>query len=140
MADRLTRAIPADLEVRAQQRTIFGLAVPFDAPTDIRELGGGYTEVFRRGAFTRTIQERGDKVKLLTNHDGHERPPIGRATLLREDAASLYSEFRVSKTPAGDEVLELVADRALDAFSIGFVPVRANTARDGTVERTEVSL
>lgn len=136
-ADRLTRAYPTDLEVRSEARTIIGIAVPFDVEADV----GRFVEVFRRGAFARTISERGDKVKLLALHDGTSRLPVGRATVLREDTAGLYAEFRVSRTTQGDEVLALVGDGALDALSIGFSPVRDTwDAGHAKVERHEVRL
>jgi len=142
MADqRLHRAHPVDLELRGGDgRTLTGLAVPFDAPTQIREAGRRYTEVFRRGAFARSIRERGDRIKLLANHD-RRRLPIGRAELLREDAAGLYGEFRVSQTDAGDEVLALVRDGALDGLSISFEPLRDHWSTDRSeVERLEAKL
>jgi HK97 family phage prohead protease len=135
------RSFHADLEVRGDGRTVVGLAVPFGTATRI---GGdfGFTETFRRGAFARTIAERGDKVKFLAMHD-YEALPIGRATVLREDTAGLYGEFRVSKTTAGDEVLELVRDGSLDGLSIGFhaIPAGDRWSSDRqSVERTEVKL
>lgn len=138
--DRLTRATPADLEVRGDGRTVVGIAVPFDAPTPIRDVSGSYTETFRRGAFARTIRERGDKVKFLAQHDRRSLP-LGRARVLREDTAGLYAEFRVSATTAGDDALELIRDGALDALSIGFRPVRDRWSADRSeVERLEVRL
>ena len=139
-ADRLMRATPADLEVRGDGRTVVGIAVPFDTPTSIREVTGHYSEVFRRGAFARTIRERGDRVKFLAQHDRRSMP-LGRAHVLREDAAGLYAEFRVSATTAGDDALALIRDGALDALSIGFRPVRDRwTADRSEVERLEVRL
>lgn len=137
----LTRATPVDLEIRGDGRTVVGVCVPYDDPTEIREAGRSFTEVFRRGAFERTIAERGAaKVKFLAQHDSRSLP-LGRATVLREDATGLYGEFRVSKTQAGDEALELIRDGALDALSIGFTPVRDrwNTGRT-LVERVEAKL
>jgi hypothetical protein len=66
--------------------------------------------------------------------------PLGRATELREDAAGLWGAFRVSKTTAGDEALELIRDGALDGLSIGFKPIRDGPVVDGLVERLEVAL
>ncbi len=138
-----TRTNAVDLEIRSDGRTIVGIAMPFDRETRIAERGGTYTEVFRRGAFARTIAERGaERVKLLVQHN-REALPIGRATLLREDAAGLYGEFRVSETRQGDEVLALVRDGALDGLSVGFRPVLAGdrwNAGRSRVERTEVKL
>lgn len=140
MTDRLTRAHAVDLEVRAAGRTIVGLAVPYNTPTQIHDRTGSYSEVFRHGAFARTIRERGpERVKVLALHN-YEAMPLGRATVLREDAAGLYAELTVSKTAAGDEVLELVRDGALDGLSIGFVPVVDNRETRGVVERVEAKL
>lgn len=136
----LTRAFPTDLQIRADGRTVYGIAVPYDQPTDIRENGHRFSEVFRRGSFARTIAERAQKIKLLLNHD-RLRLPVGRAELLREDAAGLYAEFRVSQTSDGDEALTLASDGTLDAFSIGFESVRDAWSKDRkSVERLEAKL
>lgn len=140
MAELLHRATPADLSVRGDGRTVYGLAVPFDQPADVDDGHGRYREVFRLGAFARTIRETGTKVKLLVNHDALRRLPIGRATELREDRAGLISEFHVSQTREGDEALELIRDGVLDSFSIGFQGQREHRLKDGTVERVEVRL
>ena len=108
--------------------------VPFDSPTQISDYDGDYQETFKRGAFTRSIAERGDRIKFLSQHQ-RTTNPLGRAVLLREDTAGLYGEFRVSATQAGDEVLELIRDGALDSFSVGFQPIRETWNRNRT-ERT----
>jgi HK97 family phage prohead protease len=133
----------SDLEIRGGDgRTVEGIAVPFDTPTEILTMTGAYTEIFRRGAFARTIRERADRVKFLANHDARVMP-LGRATALREDAAGLWGAFRVSRTTAGDEVLELIRDGALDAFSVGFRPIEPPPGAPpagAIVERREVAL
>lgn len=137
---RLTRAHAVDLEVRATGRTIVGIAVPYGTPTQIHDRSGSYTEIFKHGAFARTITERGpERVKVLALHN-HDAMPLGRAVVLREDSVGLYAELAVSKTAAGDEVLELVRDGALDGLSIGFVPVVDNRPSPGVVERVEAKL
>lgn len=137
----LTRVQPiADLEIRGDGRTVVGVAMPFDTPAEIREGVDRFVEVFRRGAFEKTIRERGDRVKALAQHDARALP-LGRATKLTEDARGLQAEIRISRTRAGDEALTLVKDGALDSFSIGFSPVRDQWSNDGSkVERLEVSL
>lgn len=141
MGETLRRAFNGDMEIRSggDGRTVYGIAVPFNTPTTIREFGDTYKEEFQRGAFARTIAERGDRVKFLYQHDSSA--PIGRATSLHEDASGLYAEFHVSKTQRGDEVLELIRDGALDSFSIGFSPVSDDVRDRGKhVIRTEVKL
>ena len=142
MTETLHHAIQCGgLEIRESPsddgRTVVGVAVPFNSPTDV----GGYTESFSRGAFSRTIAERGPgRVKVLAQHASGANP-IGRATVLREDPQGLYAELRISKTQAGDEALELIRDGALDGLSIGFAPVReSQDPKTGVIHRTEVRL
>ena len=137
---RLVRTYaPADLKVRADARIVAGIAVPFDSTAVVHEAGRQYREQVQRGAFARTIAERGaERVKLLVNHD-RVAAPIGRGVLLREDLSGLYCEMRVSRTAAGDEALELARDGALDSFSIGFIPIGEERRGDVTV-LTEVIL
>jgi HK97 family phage prohead protease len=140
MSESLSRAFAADIEVRADGtgRTVHGIIVPFDRVARVSDGGPSYDEMFERGAFKKTIQERGDRVKLLSQHLARTNP-LGRATLLREDAAGLYGEFHVSKTNAGDEALELLRDGALDSFSVGFAPIK-HVDRNRVKVRTEVGL
>lgn len=136
---RLVRAFASDLEVATDQRTIVGLAVPFGRRTTIVDHHGLYLEEFRRGAFARTLAERGaERVRVLTMHNDRALP-IGRASLLREDAGGLYAELKVSRTQTGDEVLELIRDGALDGLSICFTRVQWED-RGELVIHTEVKL
>lgn len=136
----LTRAFVSDIEVRSDGtgRTVHGIIVPFDRVARVSDGGRPYDEAFQRGAFAKTIGERGARVKLLSHHNARSNP-LGRATLLREDSAGLYGEFQVSNTRAGDEALELIRDGALDSFSVGFAPVK-HEDRQGIKWRTEVAL
>lgn len=130
------RYIPLDdLEIRASAREITGVVVPFGAPTRI----GDYLETFVRGAFTRTIAERGHRVKLLFSHDPTR--PLGKAVLLTEELRGLIGTFKVARTTAGDEALELASSGALDSLSVGFQPIRDNWSKDRTLcDRLEVRL
>lgn len=143
----------ADLSIRSDGRTIFGLAVPFDTPAPIGDIEGHYVESFQRGAFAQTINRGAlTRVKLRMLHD--KTTTNGVAVELREDAAGLMAAMRVSKTQRGDEIIELVRDGAFDQFSVGFSPIKSlwsdlghvdgprfdNPARDATVTRTEVAL
>lgn len=132
-----TRAYGTDLEVRGtgDGRTICGICVPYDVEQRIHPQ---LTEVFRKGAFA-NVAPNAHRVKLLVGHDA-QALPIGRASLLREDAAGLYGEFRVSKGQRGDDILELVRDGALTELSIGFQPLKDKRRQDGVVERIAAHL
>jgi uncharacterized protein len=136
------RQSKTDLEIRGDGRTVVGIAMPYDSPTVIRgSRGEKFVEVFRQGAFARTIKERGARgVKFLAQHD-HQAMPLGVADVLREDKHGLYAELRVSDTPRGDEALALIRDGALDGLSVGFEPIEDRWTPDSTaVERLEVKL
>jgi HK97 family phage prohead protease len=60
--------------------------------------------------------------------------------MLRETDKGLYAEMRVSNTVAGDEVLELIKDGALDNLSIGFMPLKNRKREDGVIERIKAHL
>lgn len=116
-------------------RTISGIAVPYNVE---QRINGNLTEVFRKGAFADVVRAP-FRVKLLRGHDA-KAMPLGRATLLRETDDGLYAEMRVSNTAAGDEVLELIKDGALDNLSIGFMPLKNRKREDGVIERIKAHL
>lgn len=135
----LNRDFVADLEIRSDGdgRTVHGIVVPYGQTARVNDGRGPYQERFQQGAFRKTLTERKAPVYLLSQHK-HDAP-LGRATDMREEAGGLYGSFRVSKTRAGDEHLELVRDGVLGSFSVGFTPI--SEKRDGGVTvRTEVAL
>lgn len=138
MSEMLYRSVTPELEVRAggDGRTIVGIAVPYDHPQRINER---LVEQFSRGVFNHQLAAA-NRVKYSREHINLGGTLIGRATLLRDDAAGLYGEFRVSATPAGDETLELVRDGALSQQSIGFRPVKQRRLQSGVIERTRADL
>ncbi len=59
---------------------------------------------------------------------------------MRDDAAGLYVELRASRTPVGDETLELVKDGALDQLSIMFRERQNRRLAGGVTERVKADL
>ncbi len=133
----LTR-FAADIELSSggDGRTVCGILCPYDTPTRVNDGAGPYTEALGRSAFDETIAADPGRVKFLSHHNRMTNP-LGRARLLRSDAAGLYGELYVSKTAAGDEALELIRDGVLDAFSLGFLPQEEENV-NGVVYRTKV--
>lgn len=120
-------------------REIYGVAVPYDVAIDVRDVDGQQIrEQFAYGAFERSIQERGHKVRLLTSHNRHKLA-VGRAAELREEHEGLHASFEVARTRDGDELLELVKTGVVDSFSVGFEPVRDHR-KGGLVIRLEAKL
>ena len=129
------RNYDATLEIRAEGdgRTIVGIAVPYDVEQRITP---SLVEVFRKGVF-RDVTRAANRVKLLFQHKTDA--PIGRAVMLEERDGGLYGEFRISKTEAGDEALELIRDGVLSNLSVGFQPLK-DEKRGGVVNRIKAHL
>ncbi|GAA1549910.1 hypothetical protein GCM10009804_03110 [Kribbella hippodromi] len=136
--DVLFRAFTPDLEIRSDGdgRTIRGIAVPYSQAVRI---DARLTEQFARGAFNHQLRAA-NRVKLARGHLPMGGSLIGRATLLRDDAAGLYAELRVSETPLGDETLALVKDGALTDLSIGFRERKNRNLPGGITERVKADL
>lgn len=136
MPELLYRYAPLE---QGDGRTIFGRAVPYGQVTKAQERSGRIVrEKFEYGAFGRSIRERGHKVHLRVEHNAMSLP-IGVAESLEERSDGLHAEFRVSDTSDGNDALRLVSDGVLDAFSIGFVPIK-HRWDDDVIVRTEASL
>lgn len=108
--------------------SVFGLA----------DLGN---DVVERGAFARSLRERGvSGVRMLWQHDAAE--PIGAWTEIREDSRGLHVEGRLAPGVArAREALELMRGGGLDGLSIGFRTVRARKdARTGLRHILEADL
>lgn len=152
----LTRTVEiADLDVSradSDQREIVAYAAVFDTPAEIHDHDGHYWETIDRTAFNRTIEQRGDKIKVLFNHgrDVFGMPsdrfalPIGKPLEMRPDARGLLTRTRISKTELGDEVLELARDGVITGFSFRARALQSKpgTAVDGlkSIHRSEFAL
>lgn len=110
-----------------EDRTVTGIAVPFDTPTSV----GDYSEQFARGAI-----EGFDGVKLFWNH----REVIGKVIAGRETDEGYEVTARISDTTLGRDTYTYLRDEVIDKFSVGFIPVEQRTEEDGTVTRTKVDL
>lgn len=137
----LYRSFAPDLEVRSSAkggdgRTIVGIAVPYGMPQRIDER---LTEQFARGAFAHQLRAS-NRVRFTREHLVLGGTLIGATSLLRDDAAGLYGEWRVSATPAGDETLELVKDGALSNLSIAFRERQNRRLPGGVIERLTADL
>lgn len=128
-----------DITIRAggDGRTVEAYASVFDVPATVSDFeGNGYVETIRRGAFERTIAQRGDRMQVIYNHglDIYGTPaaefsmPVGVALEMREDARGLFTVTRYSKTPLADQILELIKDGAIRAQSWGGRWVRSDKA------------
>lgn len=145
------RPVEADLEImRAEQggsdgRTVFGILVPWNHPMRIDE---HLREQFEPGGANHVIAagERGRapggmpayRMHFAREHVRQGGAACGRTQLLRDDAAGLYGEWKVSRTAVGDELIELIKDGVYRELSVGFrcAPSWSRRLPDGTVSRT----
>jgi HK97 family phage prohead protease len=109
-------------------RVVEAYASVFDQPAKIRDEYGRYTEVIERGAFDQILAHirrsrggLGAAVKVLYNHgktmDGTPaaefQKPLGKPLSVEPETRGLLTRTEYSKTPLGDEVLELIRDGAI---------------------------
>lgn len=113
----------AEFEVRHAERIIELVAVPYDAETVVEYPPGSgrlVRESVSRNAFAgveRRVGRRGNAVRANRDHDINR--PCGIAISLRPSATQgLVAELKMSRTPLGDETLELADDGVLGA-SVG---------------------
>lgn len=76
-------------------------------------------DVIEKGAFTKTIAEDFDRIKILSQHNDCELP-IGKPIELREDEKGLYIRGKISDTQKGRDIQILLKDGVLNELSIGY--------------------
>lgn len=81
-----------------------------------------YGDIVLKGAFKRTIDHNGSRVKTLMHHDPTQI--VGKPLVMHEDENGLYTETKVSDTALGRDLLTLIEDGVIDEMSIGYIPVR----------------
>ena len=97
-----------------------------------------HQDIMEKGAFTKTLQEQGDRVRLVVQHD--MKKPIGKITEMREDDKGLYFEAKIAETELGNEYLQLMKEGVIDEFSIGYKVVRFTRRAEGGRMLHEVKL
>ena len=91
--------------------SVFGEIVDAHVPT-----------IMRRGAFTKTLQERARALPILWQHDMDE--PIGKPTRIFETEQGLVLQAQIMRTTRGRDALTLIRGGVVGALSIGFDPVQ----------------
>jgi len=104
--------------IDGEGRTMEGYAATFGNV----DLGG---DIIHPGAFTKTLNERGPKVKFLWQHDPGE--PLGKPVEIREDGRGLFVKAIISDTQRGRDALALLKDGAISEMSIGYEAVKGGT-------------
>ena len=76
-------------------------------------------DIIEPGAFSRTIKENFDRIKILSQHNDCDLP-IGKPIELREDDKGLFVRGKISDTQKGRDVQTLLKDGVLNELSIGY--------------------
>ncbi len=76
-------------------------------------------DIIERGAFSKTIKEDFDRIKILFQHNDCELP-IGKPLELREDEKGLFIKGKISDTQKGRDIQTLLKDGVLNELSIGY--------------------
>lgn len=79
-------------------------------------------DIIAKGAYTKTIQENGDRVKYLYQHQMDK--PLGKMLNLYEDEKGLMFEAQIPKTQLGTDVLELIKAGVITENSVGIIPLQ----------------
>lgn len=96
-----------------------------------------YGSIIMPGAFSKTLQERGTKIKILRNHS----TLIGSPLSMAEDERGLFVTGRINLgTQAGAEAYALMQAGDLDGMSIAFTSMKETKSADGKRELREVKL
>ena len=113
-------------DVDYAERVVTFIAVPWDQETVVPGPGGTpIREVFERGAFD-GIETRHPDNPVTINRDHDPKRVVGKAVSFDPtDERGLIVKAHISRTPLGDETLQLADDRVLRA-SIGFSARRSD--------------
>jgi len=130
-----TRAYHVDLEVRSSSdgssATLEGYASVTEAPYEMWDWAGKYTEIVHAGAFAKTLSEN-PQVQLLLNHGGLSMAYTNAGTLrLAEDTTGLHIGADVNTT-RGDvrDMVAALKDGNVDEMSFAFRVVQHTWSPD----------
>lgn len=95
-----------------------GLAFAFGYPVDTWPS----PTVIARGAFSKTLAEQGERVRILWQHDQHD--PIGAPIAMAEESDGFRIKFRLDPVPNGVRAATQLRSGTLEGLSIGFDPIK----------------
>jgi HK97 family phage prohead protease len=133
--DDLVRSAPFALE-RADGDdglTLTGHGAVFNEWTTIDSWEGRFRERIAPGAFRKTLQENGNRVRLQFDHGQHPligSLPIGSIRKLKEDTRGLFVEARLADNWLVQPVREAIENESIDGMSFRFSVVAEKWAKE----------
>ena len=98
-------------------------------------------DVFMKGAFTKSVKERGPegtkRIKHLFNHDPNQ--PLALILSLKEDNTGLLYESKTGTHTLGREFIKMAESGLITEHSVGFKTTKSKPTKEGR-EITEVKL
>lgn len=123
----------SNIEVRAEQREVVGIAVPYGQVAEVR--AGGYKESFQFGSI-----EDNAEGPVYYRHDHVDNGlAVGYIKEAFSDANGLNVVAKLHKNEKGNKVLADIAAGKITGFSVGFIPVEQRED-NGVVVRTKIDL
>nr|DAL66543.1 MAG TPA: prohead serine protease [Caudoviricetes sp.] len=133
-------------EIRAAEPTadgakaliLSGRPIVYDTPTMIRDVGGSYTEVIKRGALDGADLS---DVRLLYNHDVNKVPlaKTPKTMSLELDQAGLTFTATLPDTASAKEVYEAVKRGDLNGMSFAFTVPEGGDSYDAATNTRTIS-
>lgn len=84
-------------------------------------------DVILPGAFTKTLQENGSRIRHVWQHNISQ--PIARP-ILTQDSKGLAFESTISQTSLGKDVIILYEDGVIDEHSFGYETIKSASKKD----------
>jgi uncharacterized protein len=140
MSDSFRRMFPFEVTRTGEDGdglTLEGYAAVFDSPTLIDSWEGRFAERIRRGAFTKTLQERTPVLQF--DHGTHPligSIPLGVIQTAREDDRGLFIRARLSDNWLIEPIRDAIADGAVNGMSFRFRTIRDDLDRDAQWAKT----
>lgn len=123
------RSAQGELRAAGEDGIIEGYAAVWNTVDD-------YNSSFQRGCFAKTLQERGDRIKVLWDHE----ELIGKPIEIREDDRGLFVRAQLVLSVAkAREVYDMAKAGVVDTFSFAFRTVKDKWV-DGVRVITEAML
>ena len=126
-ATREYKSFKFELESADESGEFSGYAAVFGN----KDSGG---DIIEKGAFSKTIREDFDRIKILSQHTDCELP-IGKPLELREDDMGLFIRGKISDTAKGRDIQTLMKDGVLNELSIGYDAVELDYDSEQGVRR-----
>lgn len=126
-ATREYKSFKFELESADESGEFSGYAAVFGN----KDSGG---DIIEKGAFSKTIREDFDRIKILSQHTACELP-IGKPLELREDDKGLFIRGKISDTAKGRDIQTLMKDGVLNELSIGYDAVEFDYDSEQGVRR-----